>query len=304
MEIRVDIDPKTVNSRSQLGNLPALHLNCADGNVKAAQILLDKGAKLEERNFYDYTALGTAIETPRPEIVSLLLERGTDTGTTKGSICPLQQAVAKGHLAIFQSLLDNGVAPEPGGMIDDPVLNVAAVKGDEEAMKLFLCSLTSTDSSINLQGKMVTRFQKIMRMGGEAGLIQSFSTWPTGTMVNQFLGTVLCKAVARKDEACAKLLLARGADPDTINNNFFALEVAIGHISKGDMGQLKILDMLLCHGAVSNSRLMRYIERIDRIGAEMRIGWGVDNDMMNVMRLFAGTGADLNGEPLFRATEN
>lgn len=304
LELRAGIDPETVNV-SQLAGFPALHLAIIYGGLEAAQTLLEKGAKLEERNFDGYTALGTAVVVQKPEIVRLLLERGADVRTKQGDGCILQQAVKDGQLAIIRLLLNYGATPEEGGMIDDPALSLAATKGNEEAIKLLLDSLTSTDSSTKSLWKMMTRIQRLMRTEGEAGLLQSLGTWPESTIANRFLGTVLWRAVERQDEACARLLLARGADPNTVCENKTAFRVALRPLFKGKIEQLKFLKMLLAHGATPD------IRRIGKSGIEMLMAWGIDFDMIDLVRLCADSGADLNracsnlyGDPLFCAVKN
>ena len=304
LEIRVNIEPETVNTVTQLDGLTALHLASAYGKAKAAQILLEKGANLEERNCLGYTALGSAVETQHAEIVSLLLEHGADARKEQQYGYPLQQAVKMGHLAIIHLLLKYGAAPEDGGMIDDPVLSLAAARGNEEAMKLLLDSLKSTDSSTKALWKMVTRIQRLMRTEGEAGLLQSLDTWPKSTIANQFLGTVLWRAIERQDESCARLLLARGADPNTVCEDKTVFRVALRRLFKGNIEQLKFLKMLLSHGATPD------ISRNGKSGIEMLMAWGIDFDIIDLVRLCADSGADLNRAcsnlyqaPLFCAVE-
>lgn len=291
LELRVNISPETVNTVSQRNGLPALHLAAAYGNLKAAKILLDKGAMLEERTCHGYNALDIAVETQQTETVRLLLERGADARTKQGSVYPLQQAVGHGHLDIIQLLLKYGAAPEVGGMMVDSALSLAAIRGNEDAMKLLVDHLTETDISTKLLWVTVTRIQKVMRTEGEAGLLQSLSTWSTSTTANQLLGLVLWTAVMRKDEACARLLLIRGADPNTIIEKKSVFDVAARHIFKGDLGQLKVVEMLLAHGANLNLRGYPGIERL--------MAWGVDFNMLDLVRLCADAGADLNADPLY-----
>lgn len=305
LELRLEIDPETVNM-PQVDGFPALHLAIAHGHFRATQILLEKGAKLEERNPHGGTALELAIETQNPEFVRLLLERGADSRANQGSVYPLLQAVSKDHLVIIQLLLEYGSAPECQGTMDDYPMTLAAVKGNEEAMKLFVNNLTHTDGSTKQLWTMVTRIQKAMRTEGEAGLSQSLRTWPTSTTANQFLGRVLYMAVLRNDEACARLLLARGADPNTTIENKSVFDVAARAVLKNEIEHLKVLEMLLAHGATPDMRKYR------RGSIECLIVWGVNHNMLDLVRVCADTGANLNKdsrsiplyEPLFDAVEN
>ena len=292
LELRLKNDPETVNM-CQADGLSALHLATAYGHSRATQILLEKGAKLEERNRHDGTALGLAIETQNPECVCLLLERGADARANQGSIYPLQKAVSKGHLVIIQLLLKYGAALPCQGTMDDDVMSLASVKGNEEAMKLLVDNLTDIDGSTKRLWTMVTRIQKAMRTEGEAGLSQYLRTWPTGTTANQFLGRVLWMAVLRNDEAFARLLLARGADPNTTFEKKSIFDVAARSVLKGDIGSLKFLEMLLAHGA--NPDMGKY-----RKGSiECLKVWGVNHNMLHLVRLCADTGANLNKDSLY-----
>ena len=294
LEIRLNIDPEAIGNVSQVNETPVLHFASAHGSVNAAQILLEKGAKLEQRDRSSHTALGIAIESQQREIVQLLLERGADASAKQGDCYPLHQAVKKGHLDVIYLLLKYGAAPERGFMLDDPTLSLVALKGNEEAMKLLLDNFKNTDSSIKLLWKTVTRVQKVMRTEGEAGLLQSLSTWPTSTIANEFLGTVLWTAVERKDEACARLLLARKADPNSIFENVSVFEMAARPVLKGDFEQLKFVEMLLAHGADPN---------VGKIGRRL-LALAIDYDRIDLLRLFADAGADLDGDPLLRAVRN
>lgn len=293
LELRLN-NPEVVSNVSQREANPALHLASAYGSVNAAYILIEKGANAEERNHYGYTALGTAIESQQPETVRLLLERGSDVGMKQGDWYPLHQAVKKGDLAIIQLLLNHGATLERGDMLDDPTLSLAAIEGNEDAMKLLLASLPDTDSSTKLLWRTVTRIQKVMRTDGEAGLQKSLTTWPTSTIANQFLGTVLWSAVSRSQSACAQLLLARHADPNTIIAQTSAFEIAARRVLKGDSTQLPFVAMLLAHGANPN---------IGRAGRRLLLQ-AIDYDLLDHVRQLADAGAVIHGPPLARAVRN
>ena len=292
LELRVNTSPDTVNNVSQREGFPALHLATAYGSLRAAQILLEKGAMLEDRNLHGYNALDIAVENQRPEIVSLLLERGADARTKQGSLYPLQRAVGLDHMVIIQLLLKHGADPELGGMIDPSAMILAATKGNEDAMKLLVDYLRGTENSTKSLWKMVTRIQRVMRTEGEAGLLRSLSTWPTSTIANQLLGKVLWVAVKRKDEACARLLLSREADPNTTIERKTVFEVAVRPLFRGDIGQLKFVEMLLAHGASPD------MKRYHRSGIESLIGWGIYHNIPDLVRLCADTGANLNENSL------
>ena len=310
LELRLRNSPETVNNVCRLTGSPAfgspaLLLASVYGNIKAVQILLENGARLEATNCDGNTALMAAVISRQLEVARLLLESGADARTKQGKCYPLQQAVRTGHLGVVQLLLKYGAAPESEAMIDDPVLSETAAKGNEEAMQLILDSLTTTDSSTKLLWEKVTRIQKVMRIEGEAGLSQLLSTWPRSTVASKFLGTVLWDAVEREDEACARLLLANGADTDTMFEKRSVFDVAVRRFLKygGGASELKFVKMLLDHGAKPN------IRRYSKANLERLLGSGTEFGLTDLVNLCADSGADLNapqflcGVPLLRALE-
>ena len=289
---------------SKLAGFPALHLATANGNVEAVNTLLEKGAKLEERNFEDYTALGMAVGTQQPDSVSLTLKRGQMPAQIKVAFTPYSELSKMGHLANIQLQLEYDAALEEEGMIGDPALSLAAPRWQEEALKLLLDSLTNTESSTKMRWKMEAQMEKMMHTEGEAGLLQSLSTWPTSTMADQFLGTVLWRGVERQDKACATQLLARGANPNTVFENKSVFRLAVRPIFKGNFEHLVFLEMLLTHGATPDIRW------IGRSGTEMAMVCGIDDNKIDLVRLCADSSADLNEsssdlyeDPLYHAVE-
>jgi ankyrin repeat protein len=97
-------------------------------HVEAAQLLLDNGARVDARDrFADFTPLhwASATDSPRPQLVQLLLVRGADPNATGGdpidafvgvSQTPLLLAQKRGRTAIVEALLAAGAkatSPQP-----------------------------------------------------------------------------------------------------------------------------------------------------------------------------------------------
>ena len=90
--------------------LTLLHHMAASGELEKARLLLDHGADLDPIDLeYQSTPLGVAVRFGRPELVTLLLERGADPDTAGASwATPLAWARKRGHSDIEAALIGAG----------------------------------------------------------------------------------------------------------------------------------------------------------------------------------------------------
>ena len=93
--------------------LTLLHHMAAAGELEKARLLMDHGADIEAIDLeYQSTPLGVAVRFGRPELVSLLLDRGADPNASGAPwSTPLAWARKRGHAAIEKTLLDRGAVP-------------------------------------------------------------------------------------------------------------------------------------------------------------------------------------------------
>ncbi len=80
-----------------------------DGDLRAVNDLLAKGAAIDEKGPFDSTALRQAAEFGRSDVVKLLLDRGADINMPDaGGDTPLMVASQKGHAEVVKILVDRG----------------------------------------------------------------------------------------------------------------------------------------------------------------------------------------------------
>ena len=103
---------RDINDQTGWG-LGPLHRAVAGGHAEMVRLLLDRGAKVNATNEYDYTKgctpLVVAAAEGHEQIAQVLLDRGADVGAAnKDGETPLHVAAGKGHTALAVMLLDRG----------------------------------------------------------------------------------------------------------------------------------------------------------------------------------------------------
>lgn len=122
-------DPGIVGKPDAHGRLP-LHL-AAD--KETAQALLDAGADIDARAARQMTALATAVEGNRGEVVAFLLERGA-----KVDPYLLGDAAGSGRLSALKALLKLGVPADQKGPAGATPLHLAAANDQVAAAEALL----------------------------------------------------------------------------------------------------------------------------------------------------------------------
>ena len=92
---------------------PGASLEVGSGQVKALQMLLEKGANIEATNADGKTPLHTVVSNGLVELVKILLENGANTeAVDEEGWTPLHRAAFYGHVEIVQILLEKGANRE------------------------------------------------------------------------------------------------------------------------------------------------------------------------------------------------
>lgn len=97
-----------INDKSDEGHTPLI-ASVLSGNKNSVLLLLEKGVNIENRNFFNCTALYKACQSDNYEIVKILIDHGADPNSlnTEG-FTPLTWAAANGNEKIIDLLLENG----------------------------------------------------------------------------------------------------------------------------------------------------------------------------------------------------
>jgi ankyrin repeat protein len=109
------------------------------GRTDVAKILLSNGAKLELRDNGGTTALTLAAAQGRDEMVTLLVEKGANINAKDGKgLDPLMMAAKGGYLTLTKSLLDKGANLHLSTNGGDSAVMLAAKGGHREVVNLLL----------------------------------------------------------------------------------------------------------------------------------------------------------------------
>lgn len=125
-----------VNVRNNKGETP-LHLAGSRGRPKTVALLIEKGARIDELDEVERTALCWAVVEGRPETIQVLLDKGADINGVSNeydhiAAVPLVCAVEGGKRSIVALLLERGA--QPNGLALLPVI----VRADLDMLKFLL----------------------------------------------------------------------------------------------------------------------------------------------------------------------
>lgn len=108
------------------------------GDVKAAQALLDKGANVNELRDQGFTPLHAALFANETEIAKLLLAKGAKNSPDTDGITPLHIAASFGQITIMELLLKNGANINVKDNDGFTPLHNACESGNIDAVRLLL----------------------------------------------------------------------------------------------------------------------------------------------------------------------
>ncbi len=116
----------------------ALMLAAYNGHTEIARVLLDHGARVDDRDGGGRTALMYAASGPYEETVRLLLEWKADPLAVdqEERFTALMFAAAEGHADVVQTLLRHGSDKDIVDVDGDKALDFAARNGHEEVVRL------------------------------------------------------------------------------------------------------------------------------------------------------------------------
>ncbi len=148
------------------------------GNCKLVRLLITKGADVNAKNKHDERPLQKSIVQGCAEITELLLKAGADVNVFDSMFnTPLHQATNRGHVKMMQVLLKHRADVDKRAILGRTALDMAISRGHEEALEVLL----------------------------------KYGANPNGTSPRSY---PLFKAVSRLNIRVIKCLLKHGANPD------------------------------------------------------------------------------------------
>jgi ankyrin repeat protein/acetyl esterase/lipase len=219
----LEADPTLLESKDNLGFTP-LHSACLAKQAAVAKFLLDKGANVNARDYFDLTPLHRASYDTGQHVglIQLLLDKGADVNAQGGNgNTPLHFAALKGDLKAAKLLLDHGadVNAEYSGAIQSSsvsgtVLQVAINFGPTEEMAKWLvengAKLNRKDSNGNAELHLAA-------LKGYADLVRLLVQHGADVnAVNKYNRTALYYAAKHGYRSVAAALIAAGAKKSAI----------------------------------------------------------------------------------------
>ena len=217
-----------INARANDGNT-ALKSAALEGNAEVVKLLLEKGADINATTQHGNTALRTAAFEGNVDVVKILMERGVDANGTGQVFGPLMAASLKGHFPIVELLLDKGADVNATDSQLFTALSYASMESFSDVVKL----LVARGADVNVRNDDgETPLTLAMNNLGRESPLDTTITVPTENSSDTNAMTELVDIPVvdliestRKSRyreqilEIVKILLAQGADINSINNN-------------------------------------------------------------------------------------
>jgi len=221
-----------------------LEMAALRGNIEIAQLLVDRGAKVNVRTFGGMTALHYAAWNGHADLAALLIAKGANVGAAAneelddltGGVEPIHCAVDSTEVVTL--LLDSSAAVDARDEFDQTPLMLAAERGNADVVALLLARGADAKARYGEHG-----FPLLSALRG-ASLCRPGLLADTGDPEY-----VKCVARFRQYEAVARMLVEKGADPE-----------ATGHSGETPLhaaasaGSTEIISLLISKGVNVNAK--------------------------------------------------
>ena len=230
------VDNQIIYTLAELSE-PALSLQeaAATGNIDSVRSLLEKGARVDEReDSFFKTALHRAAMAGQRNIAELLLTKGANANARDSSVsAPLHYAAQNGHSDTADLLIAKGADLNAKNGAGDPPLESAARYDRQDVIQLLL-SKGATISTLHLAAYMgdLERAEAFIKEGIDMNALDGHGYAP------------IHYAARNRQKLAVELLLPRGADANVKNwSGETPLFVACGQ------GHIDVAQLLLNKGA-------------------------------------------------------
>jgi ankyrin repeat protein len=198
-----------------------IHIAAETGNPAIMQLLIDKGADIMALAYRDATPLHIAATSGNIEVVKILHQAGADINRQdQDELTALHLATLKGNLAIIEYLLKNGANPHTRGSKFVAPLHLAVYEGDYEVVKKLLELDKEPEAYIELEAENKARPLQIAAYKGHMNILNLLLDQGANMNAQDQDGyTALHWAVLQADTEVVKVLLDRGADKNIKNRN-------------------------------------------------------------------------------------
>jgi cytohesin len=115
----------------------AIHVAAQLGNADIVQLLLDRGARPDEKTKAGETPLELALRAKHPEVAALLIASGADLGGGQAEMA-LQLSAQNGYASLMQTLLSRQTRIDAKGDEGRTALHWAVSNGSMDVVRLLL----------------------------------------------------------------------------------------------------------------------------------------------------------------------
>ncbi|MFH1884082.1 MAG: DUF6263 family protein [Planctomycetota bacterium] len=130
-----------------------LHDAARDGDIDQVQLLISKGADVNEKNRMGWTPLHTAVQNRRQALIELLIAKGADINATNNrGQTPLMAAIDIGQKDAVELLIAKGADVNVMGSRGDNALSLAKKRRNTEIVDLLLKHGAKEPSPQDLMG--------------------------------------------------------------------------------------------------------------------------------------------------------